>query len=741
MKRYLSLFSLSILFTVAANAQPAKMYRDTTVHVFNGAKRLINAWTGGLNAPCFADMDLDGDGKMDLIVFDGIDDFTFRMNCFLNTGKPGTDTWVEAPQYKAKFPSSLSSWIRTYDADCDGDLDIFSYMNGGGMQLWKNEMVQTGTLQFTLATTTVNTHYAGFMTGIYVSRVDMPAIADLDNDGDFDVLNFSNAANFLEFHRNYSVDSIGTCTTLNKIYDVWKCWGYFYTYFGVNMAALPPDTSANPLCPLLPVHGADFPADYYQRTANTSRHSGSATLAVDLDGDQDKDILMTDISSAKLLYIQNCGNADSAYACAQDTSYPGYNVPAELSTPMGAAYYFDADNDGNKDLIYANFWGTGDDYDNSFFYKNTTNNTTNQFALQNKRFLGNTMIDVGTSAHPVFFDFSGDGLVDLFVANDFYSKNYVPKIAYYKNTGTATKPVFTLQTDDFANLSALPGIAAIYPTFGDLDGDSDPDMLVGENGGGLLYFQNVGLGTMAFITANYQSIGVGATAAPQLIDVDRDGKLDLIIGRRNGQISYFRNTGTTNTPVFSLITNNFGGATLDVGQFSSPALYNNNGVYELLVGSQSGWTYHYTNIDGNLSGNFTLEDSTFQDIYEPSRACPSVADIDGDGKYDLVIGNQEGGVVLYTQNSALSALTEVAGSPFFSLQPNPASDYLQIVVPQYSSGKHLTVTILDLMGKVVYSETIVNAVSLLPIEQLAAGLYICRLTDEQQRFVQPFVKE
>ena len=31
----------------------------------------------------------------------------------------------------------------------------------------------------------------------------------------------------------------------------------------------------------------------------------------------------------------------------------------------------------------------------------------------------------------------------------------------------------------------------------------------------------------------------------------------------------------------------------------------------------------------------------------------SMGDVDGDGKFDLVVGNQNGGVVLYSQNIAL----------------------------------------------------------------------------------------
>jgi hypothetical protein len=256
------------------------------------------------------------------------------------------------------------------------------------------------------------------------------------------------------------------------------------------------------------------------------------------------------------------------------------------------------------------------------------------------------MIDVGSSAHPVLYDINGDGLKDLIIGNDLYRVGSKGQLAYYKNIGTSSKAKFELVTADLANMSTS-GVIGLYPTFGDLDGDNDIDMLVGESSGGIVHYQNVaGPGVnpiYVFVQVNYQSIGVGASAAPQLIDADRDGKLDLIIGNRDGRIYYFRNTSLTSTPIFTLTSSNFGNVDVmktnaTVG-YSAPVLFDVNGSYELLVGSEQGYIYHYTNIDGNLSGSFTLADSMYQNIYEATRSVPTVADLDGDSKYDLIISS------------------------------------------------------------------------------------------------------
>ena len=74
-------------------------------------------------------------------------------------------------------------------------------------------------------------------------------------------------------------------------------------------------------------------------------------------------------------------------------------------------------------------------------------------------------------------------------------------------------------------------------TFGDVDGDGDSDMIVGHSEGSLIYFQNLaGVGNPCIFVlsqVNYQSIDVGDNAVPQLIDVNRDGKLDLLIGEKS----------------------------------------------------------------------------------------------------------------------------------------------------------------------------------------------------------------
>ena len=81
----------------------------------------------------------------------------------------------------------------------------------------------------------------------------------------------------------------------------------------------------------------------------------------------------------------------------------------------------------------------------------------------------------------------------MFVSNHgqyLHDGTYKSFISYYKNTGTSNKPTFTLVDADMNNISQLGLGLNLIPAFGDLDGDVDLDMIVGNNDGKLIYFEN-----------------------------------------------------------------------------------------------------------------------------------------------------------------------------------------------------------------------------------------------------------
>jgi hypothetical protein len=414
------------------------------------------------------------------------------------------------------------------------------------------------------------------------------------------------------------------------------------------------------------------------------------------------------------------------------------------------------DNDGKRDLIVTpNYKSLSHNFQGVWWYKNIGTDAAPVFAFQKPDLFQDRMIDVGEGAYPVLFDHNSDGLMDLIVANYGYYQFggvYPSKLALFENTGSATSPAFTLVDDDYEDLS-ISGIgAAMYPAFGDLDGDGDKDMYIGDLQGRLHYFTNVSTGPVAdFQLTQPQdtSIGgsvidVGQFATPQLFDVDDDGLLDLLVGERNGNVNYLRNVGTAGQREWSLTNDSLGAVVVsewwNVTGYSVPHMYLNDlGDRELLVGSEVGWLYHYDGIEGNLNGVFNLTDSMWQDVREGERTAVTLYDFNEDGYRDAIIGNFRGGVGFWKNSFGVGvAEVEAVAPDAFVLAPNPAMDQADLILQQAASAD-ARVSLVNDLGQVVRTVPVRNRRISLPVNGLPAGIYLVRLQDRGQQWTQRLI--
>lgn len=718
-----------LLMAMPALAQTPFLVPDHLPRVVIAGDTLKAPWTGGFNSVIPVEIEFNGDNLMDLFLFDRAGN---RITTFINNGSTGTDAYDYAPEYSDLLPP-LHDWVRSVDYDCDGDLDLFTYTSSA-MGVWRNDYsVGTG-LQFTQVSTQLISWYGSLQNPIFVTQVNMPALEDVDNDGDLDIITFANSSNYLEYHRNYAMDSLGICGAFRFTLQPY-CWGFFKLSGLTNIGIL------NQNC------RAGLADDEAESLSENTRHSGSVLTPIDQGCDGDIDLLNGDLLGQNMLYLENGGTPDSAYITSQDSLFPVYDVPVNLQN-LPASYYMDLDNDGKKDLMVSPFATVGEDYTNMLFYKNTTDNCTNVFDFIKNRFIAEESVDAGTASNVCFFDVNNDGLKDILVGNDLYF-NPNPllaysRIAYFRNIGSANQPSFELVTDDWLNLSGITQYA-LYPAFGDLDGDGDEDLLFGNSDGTLIqYLNTAGAGntpSFTFASPAYQGIDIGNNSMPQIVDVNRDGKNDLLIGERAGVLNYFENTGSATAPVYTLITSNFGGVNVmptgGIAGYSSPVLFDAGNGYELLVGSERGQVFHYTNIDGNLGGQFTLADTMYQDISELKRVTIAMADIDGDSKFDLLTGCLAGGMRLYSQRLS-SGLTDNALQAGFSVFPNPARDRITIRVRQAQSGIQYRVNLMQADGRMVKSENLTPDMQL-QTSGLTSGVYIISLTDGKNISVQKLI--
>lgn len=716
----IAFFCLSFLFCIGQT----NVYRDT-LSVYENNIKLLSPWAGGLNFTGFSQIDLNADGKNDIVAYDKICSSGGRLRTYLNIGSNGVARYKHSPEYQSQFPS-VTEWVMCYDYNNDNKADLFTYTTGG-IKVYKNTSVGA-VLSFSLVSNLLLSDYNPSGTpnvaNIYSNPVGMPGFADVDRDGDMDILTYSVFGIKMEYHKNQSMEQFGDAEHL--VFDmVDDCWG--------DMQESNCEVYLNQ-CPLKVAFDSLNP----QKTL----HAGSCIMCMDNDGDNDVDLLLGDISCTRMEYVENVGSTSNAHIGDTTKLFPNY--PNKASTTVikmnsfPCSYNLDVDNDGIKDLIASpNAIAGAENIQSVWYYKNATSTPTANFVIQKKNFLQEDMIELGEGAYPVLFDADADGKKDLIVGHlgAYYNGVNQTKLAYYKNVGTSTVPSFSLITKDYQALSTY-SLYSMAPTFGDLDNDGDQDLLVGSSNGRIHYFENTaGAGNPALFgnyIANYQNISGSSFVYPQLFDVNKNGLLDLVIGSINGKLAYWDNKGTATSPLFSLTTSSLGGVSVKQSGYatgySTPFMYNDAGVTKLLVGSEIGNIYLYDNIDNNLAGVFNKVDTTLFKINEGPRCAPFFEDITNDGKRDLFIGNHAGGLAFFNSTNVYGVgIEEQTLTEILKVYPNPCTDKLTVAIDDDKLQKH-QIKIIDVLGKELYSVESYNKTIEIPTTSFSKGIYFLEIS-------------
>lgn len=548
---------------------------------------------GGLDVPRPQFVDIDADEDLDLFLQEKNGELMFFEN--VGNGTSAVFEW-RGDRYQ---DLDIGEWNRFVDFDQDGDVDLFSEIRSSYVHYFRNDGTAANA-RFVPVADSVRTADG---TALFIDRQNIPYFTDLDCDGLLDLF-------------------------------VGRVEGTVWRYEQTTES-----------------QGADAPVFRLlsQRWENieiigqlgTAKHGANAMAFVDVDDDGDLDLLWGDWFEPSVLLIENTGTCQRPVLRSEPVPLPvvdslltsGYNDP----TPA------DIDGDGDWDLfvgVLGGAFGPNRTHaDNFYLYENVEGEG---LTLRTRRYING--IDVGAESIPTPVDWDGDGDLDLLVSNKLDPN--IPKSSrtlLFENRGSPSAPVFHLADSlDFGEMFHYA------PAMGDIDADGDLDMVLGTWSKHVRLMTNEGsrsLPEYVLSDSMYVTLPRGSNTTPTLGDIDGDGDLDLLVGESSGTLNFYQNEGTATAPNFVLVTEEYGD--IDPGRRSFPQWVDadGDGDLDLLLGAEVGGALLYRN-EGSVTEALWVLDEGFE-LRIPPLSTPTLADLNGDGLLDVVAGETAGGVRLF----------------------------------------------------------------------------------------------
>ena len=310
--------------------------------------------------------------------------------------------------------------------------------------------------------------------------------------------------------------------------------------------------------------------------------SYSVPSLADWNNDNLQDLIIGTRSGKVLVYL-NIGTESEPNFTSTNSFYVKANGEDIFCPPSGCMGCFprviDWNNDDCKDLLV----GQSDGRIRLFININTDPNQEPTFYsgefLQYGKTGFKTDINVGGRATPTIVDWNNDGMKDLIVGS------IDGKIHIYLNKNA----------------------------------DAEPDFI-----------------SQSFALEDYFVLEVpGLRSSPEILDLDSDGRKDILTGNTNGQLLFYSNVGTNEEPLFSgYVPIDSNGVEIDLPDSprSRPSVcfWGNDGYPDVLIGAEDGKVHLFQCIP--LPGDMDIDG----DIDWKQTDCKKceIADINNDGKID-----------------------------------------------------------------------------------------------------------
>lgn len=562
-------YSLLALFLLGLNqsfTQPAVFIADS-VGVINHETEVL-AFAGGvphINWGRMQFVDLNSDGVLELYIGQS----NGRIRKYNNQGTPTQPLWVLETSFYGSLDVGANAAPLWADLDADGDLDMLvghgsNGCNGGTIKYFEN-IGDPFLPVWEWVTDTLG--------GINNCDFSTPAVADLDDDGDLEIISGGG------FGDLDIVMNIGSPQT--PIWDTLIINRAFGIDVGFKSTPVFWDENNDGIIDLL--IGNDKGELYFYKNIGTpdsasfelitKNYAGVnfglldyvAPCIADLDQDGQDELWMT----------EHYGNIN--YYKREESHWAwitgDYLQPLDVGR-NSYCNFADLNGDGLLDMVIGKING------NIRVYFNQGTPTVPNWVLETEAFL---TIDSNNS-QPNFCDLLGGDKVELII------RDRLGQLNLYQNTSTTNIPQWTLTQENI--LDTLLGNFG-PTTFGDLSGNGKKDLVIGRIDGSILYFVNQSTtDSLIFVqdTLLFHDFDVGAYSFPHLSDYTLDDKLDILVGHTGTNILAYQYD--TLQAQWILDEQTFANIHIESG-YGTPFLVKNNDRFDLYSGCWNGGLFHW----------------------------------------------------------------------------------------------------------------------------------------------------
>ncbi|WP_298417228.1 T9SS type A sorting domain-containing protein [uncultured Kordia sp.] len=656
--------------------------------------------------------------------------------------------WLENIDGQANFgarqiitTNTYDSTIHPVDIDNDGDLDVLSITNSF-LLLYENLDGQGSFSNYEIISNEIED-------GSFVKT------ADLDNDGDLDIISSSKDDKKIGLFEH--LDGQGNFGAQQTIAITEE----------INADLSIADMDGDGDLDILSVEWIQNRITWYENTdgqgdfslaqfVNTDNTSGMAIAAVDFDNDNDLDILAASSTDDSVAWYENTDGQGG---------FGSQNILIAGTRSIGAIQVADLDNDNDLEILFVSSWSDKvawyENLDNQGGFANQKIITTyadNAEALKIADIDGDGDMDaisasrfdnkiawyenldgqgnfgpeqvISTTVNQVFFldvgDIDGDGDIDIVTVSNSMGTG---TLMWFKNLDGQ---------GNFSSEQIIPTNSTSYILhvgLNDVDNDGDIDLMASMSQANRVFlFKNTdGLGTFASSEVATHTTELRPNNT-HMGDIDGDGDKDLVVSvsSANRIVSYKNIDGQGTFSERQIVTT----STNQPGQVHT-ADVDNDGDMDIIsssfLDSKIAW---YENLDG--LGDFGPQQIISQNVLNVNSMC--VVDFDSDGDMDILSTSAESGKITWHRNDLINPLSidEFNNSTnAIKVFPNPVVNELF-----FETNKNIEkITVYNLSGKMVKQFTAESqSLDKIQMKGLSKGLYFVKIQTANGTQTQKVIK-